>query len=219
VTATTVQDTHGVRSATPLAPDEIEEALSVLLSDVEVEAVKIGMLGDARTAETVVRALAATRAPIVWDPVLLPSRGGIPLLSGDVGRAVRLLLPEVRLVTPNLDEAEALTGIRAVDEEGMRAAATAGALADAAAVLVKGGHLRGDRALDLLRDGREFSRFDGPRIDAGPLHGTGCVLSTAIACRLALGASLVEAIGAAKAYLTSKLAAPVIAGRGAACLV
>jgi len=216
VTATTVQDTHGVRSATPLAPDEIEEALGVLLSDVEVDAVKIGMLGDARTAEVVARALAATRAPVVWDPVLLPSRGGVPLLTGDVGQAARALLPEARLCTPNLAEAEILSGIRAVDEEGMRAAATA---IDAEAVLVKGGHLPGDRALDLLRDGAHFTRFDGPRTDAGPLHGTGCVLSTAIACRLAQGATVVQAVGDAKAYLGTKLAAPVFAGRGARCLV
>lgn len=216
VTATTVQDTLGVRSATPRAPDEVEEALAVLLSDVEVDAVKVGMLGAARIAAALARALAATRAPVIWDPVLLASRGGVPLLVGDVGDALRVLLPETRLVTPNLAEASLLTGIRIETEDDMRAAARA---LPAAAVLVKGGHLPGVRAVDVLRDGDRFARFDGPRIDAGPVHGTGCVLSTAIACRLAQGASLDEAIAGAKSYLATKLAAPITVGRGARCLV
>jgi len=216
VTATTVQDTHGVRSATPLAPDEVEEALAVLLSDVEVDAVKIGMLGDVRTAEACARALAATRAPVVWDPVLMPSRGGVPLLYGDPARAARALLPEARLVTPNLAEAEALTGLRIADEAGMRAAASA---IGAPAVLVKGGHLAGALAVDLLRDGDAFTRFEAPRVDAGPLHGTGCVLATAIACSLAIGKPLPAAVSDAKVYLGGKLAALVAPGRGARTLV
>lgn len=216
VTAATVQDTHGVRSATPLAPDEIEEALNVLLSDVEVDAVKIGMLGDVRTAEACARALAATRAPVVWDPVLMPSRGGVPLLDGDPARAAHALLPECRLVTPNLAEAEALTGVHIAGETGMRVAASA---ISAQAVLVKGGHLAGAHAVDILRDGDVFSRFEAPRIDAGPLHGTGCVLSTAIACGLAAGRPLAAAVSDAKVYLGGKLAALLEPGRGARTLV
>ena len=216
VTATTVQDTHGVRAATPLAPDEVEEALGVLLSDVEVDAVKIGMLGDVRTAEACARALAATRAPVVWDPVLMPSRGGVALLRGDPARAASALLPEARLVTPNLAEAEALTGLRVTDEAGMRAAAAA---IDAPAVLVKGGHLAGAAAVDLLRDGNDFTRLEAPRVDAGPLHGTGCVLSTAIACGLAAGRPLAGAVSDAKVYLGGKLAALLAPGRGARTLV
>src|SRR5207247_2071045 len=94
------------------APDVVGDQLAALLGDVEVDAVKIGMLGDARTAEVVARALAATRAPVVWDPVLVSSRGGAALLAGDVDAAVRALAPEARVVTPNLDEAERLTGTR-----------------------------------------------------------------------------------------------------------
>jgi len=216
VTATTVQDTAGVRAANPLSPDEVEEALGVLLSDIEVDAVKIGMLGDVRTAEACARALAATRAPVVWDPVLRPSRGGVPLLRGDPAQAARALLHEARLVTPNLAEAEALTGLQVADEAAMR---TAAAAIDAPAVLVKGGHLAGPRAVDVLRDGESFTRFDAPRLDAGPLHGTGCILSTAIACGLAAGQPLAEAVGCAKAYLDRKLAALLAPGRGARTLV
>jgi hydroxymethylpyrimidine/phosphomethylpyrimidine kinase len=216
VTATTVQDTAGVRAVELVAPEVLGEALTVLLGDVEVDAVKIGMLGDARTAEVVARALAATRAPVVWDPVIRPSRGGVPLLAGDPARAARALLDEVRLVTPNVAEAGALSGIAVVDEDSARAAAAA---IGAAAVLIKGGHLAGGRARDVLRDGSEVTILDAPRVDAGPVHGTGCVLSSAIACRLALGASLVEAVRAAKDYLGAKLAAPLAVGRGARCLV
>jgi hydroxymethylpyrimidine/phosphomethylpyrimidine kinase len=109
-----------------------------------------------------------------------------------------------------------LAGIRVADEAAMRAAATAIA---APAVLVKGGHLGGASAVDLLRDGSEFTRFEAPRVDAGPLHGTGCVLSTAIACGLAAGRPLSAAVTEAKAYLGGKLAALLAPGRGARTLV
>jgi hydroxymethylpyrimidine/phosphomethylpyrimidine kinase len=216
VTATTVQDTAGVRAVEPVAPETLGEALEVLLQDVEVDAVKIGMLGDAGTAAAVARALAATRAPVVWDPVFLPSRGGVPLLRGDPGAAAAALLPEVRVVTPNLAEAAALTGVYALDVDGMRRAARA---IPAAAVLVKGGHLGGETAPDLLRDGAEEHVLDGARVAAGPLHGTGCVLSTALACRLAAGQPLHEAARGAKEYLGAKLVHALTVGRGARCLV
>ncbi len=216
VTATTVQDTSGVRAVEPVAPDVLAEALTVLLGDVVVDAVKIGMLGDARSAEVLARALAATRAPVVWDPVFMPSRGGVPLLAGDPAAAVRALLAEARLVTPNAAEAEALSGVRVVDEASARAAAAAIA---AEAVLVKGGHLGGARAVDVLRDGATYTILDAPRAAAGPVHGTGCVLSSAIACRLALGAPLVEAVRGGKDFVGAKLAAPLTIGRGARCLV
>jgi len=214
VTAVTVQDTRGVRAVEPTTAATVGEALEALLGDVEIDAVKIGMLGTARIAETIARALAATHAPVVWDPVLLPSRGGVPLVD-DPGAAARALLPEARLVTPNLDEAGALTGIRVVDEESMRAAARA---IPAAAVLVKGGHLAG-APVDVLRDGDAFERLAGARLEAGPLHGTGCVLSSAIASQLALGAPLLDAVRAAKATVSDKIARALAVGRGARCLV
>src|SRR5262249_14241595 len=131
-------------------------------------------------------------------------------------RAAAALLDEARLVTPNAAEAALLAGIPVVDEESARAAAAA---ICAAAVLVKGGHLPGPRARDLLRDGDEVTILDAPRVEAGPLHDTGCVPSSAIACRLALGAPLVDAVRAAKDCLGVKLAAPLAVGRGARCLV
>jgi hydroxymethylpyrimidine/phosphomethylpyrimidine kinase len=217
-TALTVQDTAGVRAASPVAADVIADQLAALLADVEVDAVKIGMLGDAALAPILVRALAATAAPIVWDPVLLPSRGGVSLLAGDVAAAAAALLPEVRVVTPNLAEAAALTGLTVETLDDVRAAAAALRRVGAAAVLIKGGHLPGD-PIDLLHDGDDVRTFAGPRMAAGPLHGTGCVLSSALACALAGGATLAAAVGAAKAYLSTKLAAPLAPGRGARVLV
>lgn len=214
ITATTVQDTRGVRAVEPTAADAVREALEALLGDVEVDAVKIGMLGTARIADIIARALEATRAPLVWDPVLLPSRGGVPLVD-DPGAAARALLPEARLVTPNLDEASALTGARVHDEDTMRAAARA---IPAAAVLVKGGHLAG-APRDVLRDADTFTVLEGARTEAGALHGTGCVLSSAIASRLARGEPLLDAVRGAKAIVADKIARPLAVGRGARCLV
>jgi hydroxymethylpyrimidine/phosphomethylpyrimidine kinase len=213
ITASTIQDTAGVRAALPLPPEHVGDALAALLSDVEVDAVKIGMLGDARTAATVARALAATRAPVVWDPVLRASRGAA-LLAGDVEEAAAALLPEARLVTPNVDEARALTGLSDLEAAG-RALVARGARA----ALVKGGHLPGDRSPDVLVDGDRVEVLDAPRLDAGPLHGTGCVLSTAIAARLARGEPLAVAARGAKAYLAEKIAGALAIGRGARCLV
>lgn len=214
VTALTVQDTTGVRAVEPVAADVLAEQLAVLLADIEVHAVKIGMLGHARAAEVIARALAATAAPVVWDPILMPSRGGVSLLEGDARAATAVLLPEACLVTPNLDEAQALVGTR--DAE---AAARALVAAGARAALVKGGHAVGSQATDLLVDEGGVHTLASPRRDTGPLHGTGCVLSTAIACGLARGAPLRDAIAAAKSTLDAKLASPLEVGRGARVLV
>jgi hydroxymethylpyrimidine/phosphomethylpyrimidine kinase len=215
VTAHTIQDTHGVRHVVAAPAETVGDEIAALLGDVEVDAVKIGMVASDAIAVAVARALAATAAPIVWDPVLLPSRG-VALFAGDLAAAAGALLPEVGLVTPNVHEAAALAGFAVVDEDGLRAAARA---IPAAAVLAKGGHLPGDVARDILRDGDVVSAFDAPRVAAGPVHGTGCVLSSAIACRLAAGEPLAVAVAAAKAFVSERLAAPLAVGRGARCLV
>ncbi|MBI4511887.1 MAG: bifunctional hydroxymethylpyrimidine kinase/phosphomethylpyrimidine kinase [Deltaproteobacteria bacterium] len=219
ITAHTIQDTQGVREVVPVSVEVVEEQLRALLSDVEVHSVKIGMLGDAGAACVVARALAATAAPVVWDPVLMPSRGGTPLLIGDVSAATAALLPEVRVVVPNLAEAAALTGIEVRDLPGMREAAKRLRQRGARAVLVKGGHLMGPHAIDVLDDGGHIHELHGERFSAGPLHGTGCVLSTAIACALATGDTLERAARKAKDYVVQKLRAPLRVGRGASCLV
>ena len=228
VTALTVQDTSGVRASHPSPLEVVGDQLRALLGDVEVDAVKLGMLGDARLADVVADALALTCAPLVWDPVLLPSRGGVPLLTGDVAHAATRLLREARVVTPNLAEAATFAGLDAVcDLPAMHRAAQALLARGAKAVLVKGGHLTG-APIDLLVDSASDSDSDstrapleltGERVDAGPLHGTGCVLATALACGLAAGLSLPDAVRAARAYLSARLRAPLAVGRGARVLV
>ena len=219
VTATTVQDTTGVRAVRAALAKIVREQLRALLADVEVDVVKIGMLGDERVGVAVARILLDARAPIVWDPVLAPTRGGVPLFNGDPARVARDLLPQARIVTPNLAEASVLAGLPVGTIADMRRAAKTLREAGARAVLVKGGHLPGPRALDLLSDGDAVTVLEGERIDAGPVHGTGCVLSTALACGLATGLSLPEACARAKDFVTARLANALRVGRGARCLV
>jgi hydroxymethylpyrimidine/phosphomethylpyrimidine kinase len=201
VTATTTQDTRGVRAVHPVAT--LAEEFGCLLEDLRPDAVKIGMLAGA--GPVVARALAGVEAPIVWDPVRQASRGGV-VLGGVFDPA---LLALVRLVTPNLAEAEA-QNLETMKESARRIPARA--------VLVKGGHLPGP-PIDVLRDGESILELAGERIDAGETHGTGCVLSTAIACGLAAGLPLERAVRDAKAYLEQKLRSAFAPGRGARCLV
>ncbi len=218
-TATTVQDTRGVTRVRVLPAEVVGKQLSMLLDDVPIDAVKIGMLGSDRVGRAVARALLRVRAPIVWDPVFLPSRGNIELLTGDADAVVRDLLPQVRLCTPNLDEAARLAGIHIESLAEMRKSARALRRAGAQAVLVKGGHLVGPRALDLLHDGEKVSVLECARIKTRPTHGTGCVLSSAIASHLALGQPLLYACQEAKTYVEGKLRKLLVVGQGAACLV
>jgi hydroxymethylpyrimidine/phosphomethylpyrimidine kinase len=220
VTALTVQDTFGVRSVEPAPAEIIDDQLRALLGDIPIDAVKIGMLADARLADVVAGALAATHAPIVWDPVLMPTRGGVPLLRGDFRAVFARLAPEARVITPNLDEVEAFSGVRIADFNGMRAAAAGLRGAGARAVLVKGGHLPPPSdSTDLLDDEGRVLTLTGERLPGGKAHGTGCVLSTALACGLAVGKTLAQSASAAKLYLTTKLRAAFSPGRGSRCLV
>ena len=214
-TALTEQDSHGARAANPVSAEVVRDQLRALLSDVEVAAVKIGMLGDAAIAEAVGEALALTAAPVVWDPVLRPTRGPALLYAGDPRRAVDALRPHLTLITPNLDEAALLLGAELHDHAAQRAAARAVADAIGAAALIKGGHFGGPEAIDVLAMGCELHDLRGPRIaTSDAVHGTGCALSTAIAVGLAHGRPLLEAVRAGKQLVAERLADPVAVGRG-----
>ena len=217
--ALTVQDTHGVHTTSLVPTSVVEDQLRRLMDDVAVEAVKIGMLGDERIAQVVLRVLEPYALPIVWDPVMRPTRGKAALFAGDLAAVAAELLLRCAVVTPNLAEVESMTGIRVSDLETMRQAAAALRDAGTPAVLVKGGHLKGKRAMDLLLDGPNEVLLDGERYDLGPVHGTGCVLSSALACGLASGQSLQVAAGMAKRYLDAKLKNLLKVGSGARCLV
>ncbi len=203
VTAVTVQDTTGVRAVHEVPLDVVRGQLEVVLEDLDVRAVKVGMLGSPALVELVAELLADVPALVV-DPVMV-STSGHRLLPRDAEAAVRdLLLPSSTLVTPNLPEASVLTGLAAQsdpDELG-RALLALGP----GAALLKGGHGDGPASDDLLVDRRGSTWFRSPRIDTPHTHGTGCTLSAAVATRLALGDPLADAVGAAKAYLDEALA-------------
>ena len=219
VTVLTEQDSRGLREAVPVDPKLVGAQLRAILSDMEVAAIKIGALGTQESASEVASALALTAAPAVLDPVVRASSGPGALFLGDPATALAALMPHLALITPNIAEAEALSGIAIADPEAMEAAARALAAAGAA-VLVKGGHLAGEDALDLLARGEVIVRLEGDRIPGGTeVHGTGCALSTAIASRLALGDALEDAVRSAKAYVAARLWAPATPGRGAASIV
>jgi hydroxymethylpyrimidine kinase/phosphomethylpyrimidine kinase len=209
IAALTVQNTRGVR-ARHLPPAEFVAAqIDAIFEDIDVAAVKIGMLASGAIVEAVADRLAFHRPPfIVVDPVLVASTGA-PLSAPDVAQAIaHRLFPLATIITPNLPEA-ALLADRAIaaDQAEMRAAAEILQRRGARAVLVKGGHGAGATSDDLLLDGPREQVFSAARIATANTHGTGCTLSSAIAAYLAQGLALAEAVGAAKTYLTGALGA------------
>jgi len=220
VTALTVQSTLGVIGCHACDPEVVSHQLSYLLGDIEARAVKIGMIGSAAIVREIARALEQTRAPVVWDPVLASSRGGVDLAGGSLGDAALAFRPHLALVTPNARELAAMTDLPVATLAEAEAAAKELALRLDCAVLAKGGHLGGDEAVDLLIEQTGVTALRGPRVPDGEnVHGTGCALSTAIAAYLALGTPLAEACSLAKQLVACKIAAPVRPGRGAPAII
>lgn len=204
ITALTAQNTLGVEAVLTIAPDFVERQMDVVLTDIGADAIKIGMLGSAAVVEVVAsacRRLAPT-TPVVLDPVMV-AKGGQSLLDLDAREALlRVLVPMAALVTPNVPEAERLSGIRIDSATDLGRAAERLLLLGPSAVLVKGGHLQGEVVVDVLRtaDGVEV-RFESPRIDSRSTHGTGCTLSSAIALGIAEGLTLEGAVARARQYV------------------
>jgi hydroxymethylpyrimidine/phosphomethylpyrimidine kinase len=202
ITAVTAQDMAHVRAIHLVPGSLVRDQINCVLDGIGADAIKIGMLGSCGTAEIVADVLAARNAvPVVLDPVLV-STGGTALLELDaIDVITSRLFPLATIVTPNLPEAERLTGID-VDSEAqlMRAA---GRLREfgAAAILVKGGHAEGDRVRDILVEENAPKIFEAPRLARGSVRGTGCTLSTAIACGLARHLSLSDAVLQAHNYV------------------
>jgi hydroxymethylpyrimidine/phosphomethylpyrimidine kinase len=215
-TALTEQSTIDVRAVNPVPADVLGDQLRTLLTDIEVVAVKLGMLGSQAVADEVARALELTAAPVVWDPVLRPTRGNVFLFEGDPAGAVAAFAGLITLCTPNADEVAALTGRSIATIADAVAAGRELGERGLGAVRVKGGHWgAADHVVDVLVSGDAHVELAGPRVAVDvPVHGTGCALSTAIACHLALGRSLEDACRAARAYVADRVAAPVAAGRG-----
>lgn len=217
ITALTVQNTQGVRAVHPVAPETVQHTLDTLLEDLPPMAIKIGMLASSQVAAAVagfVTALPLPRCPVVLDPILLSSSGAVLLEEAGVMILRRELLPLATVVTPNLAEARALTGLATNDPEDLaRELRRLGATA----AVVTGGE-SGNDASDTLAcelGGIEFvETLSAPRISSRNTHGTGCAFSTAIACHLALGRSLPVAVTQAKAFVRRAIQLAPGVGRG-----
>ncbi len=218
ITALTAQNPHGVSGVMPASPEILRGQLERIAEDFDVGAVKTGMLVDAPRIAVVADFLPRLRCPWVVDPVMVATSGARLLDAAAVSVLRERLLPHATLVTPNLPEAQALLGDDAPAETLNGQADVARRLhADlGVAVLVKGGHAKGRPSADILCSEAGTWLFEAPAIPH-PLttHGTGCALSSAIAARLALGDSLLEAIAHAKAYVLRLLSATQPAGRAA----
>lgn len=216
VTALTAQNTQGVHGVVPVDPAFIAQQMEVVLSDIGADALKTGMLHSAEVIGTVVRTIKARApgVPLVIDPVMV-AKGGHRLLLGEAEAALRdTLLPMATLLTPNLPEAEVLVGFPVKTEADMRRAAEKLAVLGAGAVLMKGGHLDGDRVVDLLfHDGR-FDRFEDARIASRSTHGTGCTLASATAAGLAQKMGLRDAVARARSYVRRAIESAPGFGRG-----
>lgn len=221
IVALTAQNTTGVRAIHAVPADFVAQQIDAVFEDLEVGAVKIGMLATAELIATVAAGLARHKARnVVLDPVMIAASGARLLESEAVTAIQKHLFPLATLITPNLPEAAALLGsaaaatAAAVEEQADRLAALG-----AANVLIKGGHGSGEISSDLLLlSGGKRLRFDAPRVETRNTHGTGCTLSSAIAANLARGLALPDAVGEAKTYISAAIAAadevPVGHGHG-----
>ena len=222
ITALTVQSTQGVRRVEGVEPKIIAETLRELVSDVAVDAVHIGMLGNAQVVAVVADFLGQAfpgkaRLPhVVLDPILKSSSGADLLDAAGTRLLIERLLPLAELVTPNLDEASVLTGVAVTNLDQMREAAARLHSLGAANVVVTGGHL--EKATDLLSfataRGTQQEVFKADRQRSNSTHGTGCAFATAVACHLAYGRGLPEAVLLSKAYVSAAIANAHPVGRG-----
>ncbi len=217
ITALTVQSTQGVRRVVGVAPGLIAEILQELVSDVVVEAVHIGMLGNAQVVAVVADFLAKAKLPhVVLDPILKSSSGADLLDVAGRRLLIERLIPLAELITPNLDEASVLTGMTVANLDQMHAAAARLHSLGAANVVVTGGHL--EKATDLLSfttgRGTEQEVFKADRQRSSSTHGTGCAFATALACHLAHGRGFPEAVLLSKAYVSAAIANAHPMGKG-----
>jgi len=213
ITLLTVQNTVALEYVEYVPAVVVLHQLRAVLDDIPPSAAKTGALGSRQVVQAVARAAADFRFPLVVDPVAVSQHGRF-LLADDVLQAIRdELIPQASLLTPNLAEAEALTGLEVKDIAGMHRAASELRTMGAKAVLVKGGHLEGD-AVDVLYMSGATREFRVPRIETRHTHGTGCTYSAAITAELARGAMIEAAVERAKAFVTEAIRSAPGLGRG-----
>lgn len=202
ITAVTVQNTLGVTGVHPIPLEVIAAQARAVLDDIGADAIKTGMLGDVGVVEAVASVIDhAGQIPVVVDPVMI-AKGGAPLLAeAAIGAVKSLMIPRAALLTPNAPEAAALTGLSVETTDDLRRAGEALLTLGAKAVLMKGGHVPGERVVDVLMTAEGETTFEGERIETRHTHGTGCTLASACATGLAQGLSLNEAVARAWNYV------------------
>ncbi len=200
ITALTAQNTLGVQGVFPVPADFIRQQLRSVLDDLGADAAKTGMLGDAAAIDAIAATL-PPGLPLVVDPVMIAKGGASLLAEAALGALKQRLIPRATLLTPNLLETEALLGRRVADVAAMQAAGADLLALGAQAVLVKGGHLEGDRLFDVLVGPEGVEIFEGTRIPTQHTHGTGCTLASAIATGLGQWLGLSAAVARARIYL------------------
>lgn len=214
VTALTVQNSQGVKSVQITPAATLRAQLDVLLEDSAIAAIKVGMLGNKANAVVVAEFLDRAKiAHVVLDPVARAQSGGTELIdAAGLKYLNEELLKRATIVTPNIAEAEALTGLEIKDVAAMKAAAQKLVERGARAVLVKGGHM--EKAIDVFCDGTALETLGGEKVKSENTHGSGCTLASAIAAGLAEGKPLLEAVVLAKAYVTKAIEKSYAVGKG-----
>jgi hydroxymethylpyrimidine/phosphomethylpyrimidine kinase len=215
ITAVTAQNTLGVNGFEALSADLVTAQIEAVASDIGVDAGKTGMLANAAIVEAVAAAVEALEIPLlVVDPVMI-AKSGDRLIDEDAIGALRSeLLRRAFVVTPNIPEAEALSGTRIRGDADRQEAARRILKLGATAVVIKGGHLPSPIIQDLLYDGHRFTEFKAPRVEGRSTHGTGCTFAAAITAQLALGRTLSEAVPQAQEYVAGAMRAGPDIGRG-----
>jgi hydroxymethylpyrimidine/phosphomethylpyrimidine kinase len=213
ITSMTVQNTQGVEAVHNTPSAELRGQLEILAQDCEIAAVKIGMLGNRGNAAVIGEFLDAHKFPhVILDPVMKSSSGTELLDAGGVKYVATELMKRSTVFTPNVPEAEILTGLEIKDVLAMEAAARKLVEMGAPAVIVKGGHM--ERAVDIVFDGSEMVQLGGDRVKTENMHGTGCTFASALTAQLAAGRGLIEAATLAKAYVTKAIEKGYPIGKG-----
>lgn len=215
ITAVTAQNTQKVHSIVEIPPETVHDQIVCLFDDIHIHAVKIGMIPSISLIESIADALKKVKSPVVvLDPVMA-STDGYKLQNTDACQAmVEKLFPLTEILTPNINEAEILTGIRITNLKSARSAARSLIQLGLSKVVVKGGHIKNESATDILYDGNEFFELRKDWIQTANTHGTGCTFSSAVAANLARGKAFFPAVSDAKEYITGALKNSLPIGKG-----
>ena len=214
ITALTAQNTTGVYDVLESSPEFVAKQIDCVFKDIRPDAVKIGMVSNTDIIDSIAKKLKEYNAQnIVCDPVMVATSGSSLMKNDAVHALINQLMPLATLITPNISEAEVLSGLNIETKDDMLKASEKISEITSAAILIKGGHLT-DCADDLLYENGNIHWFSGKRVDNPNTHGTGCTLSSAIACNLAKGCTLAQAVQNAKDYITGALNAQLNLGKG-----